>query len=269
MWMSIFLGGVIGAAAGFGWWKWQMKQGNTNAPQPPQGDLQGKTKTPSQQNPAVMVRYQVGELPVNIAAHETAYILELRPDHVRWITEVPNPSSRLLLWPQGYKKPKTKPAPVRAIYRCVLSNHGDTELLSVSLVIPIRFYQIKQMPLEVKVNGTKASAHVPFAGSDPRIRMGTIMTKGTEATLFYAGDVVSEHRHEVAIPSILGHGEVSLYLVNKSDLFTTFDLPQDITALVVGDSKRRAIDLIRSDVTAPDALKIMGLWPDNLAPSPL
>jgi hypothetical protein len=120
------------------------------------------------------------------------------------------------------------------------------------------------MPPEVKIEGRTASAHVPFAGSDPRLQMGTIVGKGTEATLFYAGDVVSEHRHTVAIPSIIAHDEVSLYLVNKSELFTSFDLPEDLTALVAGDLERRSIGLIRSDVTMTDSLRIMGLWPGIL-----
>jgi hypothetical protein len=210
----------------------------------------------------VMVRPDVMQLPITLPPSSTAYLIELHPERKQWITELPNPGSVPLLWPSS--APKGQQSPIM-VYRWMVSNHGEKELLSISLSFPIHFHGLSTKRLKVtKLSGQRMQAHVYWEGDDPYIRLGMVIGKGKKAFHVYPGEVVSQHVHEVVIPSIAPHQSANVYFLNASRLFALFDFPEKATALITGNSEKSVVDLIRPEVTVLDSAKKMGLQPSGI-----
>jgi hypothetical protein len=211
----------------------------------------------------LLVRYTRAMLPLRIAPHDTAYILQLNPNIPEWVWEVPNNRNTAITWPPGFHPKKGEP-PGDAIYACELTNDEDKTLLDVSVSFHVSFHELEMVPVTVTKNkdGTE-SLTVTGPGRDHVVVTVRNPKNPNVVTAAQDGAVVKEFMHSISIPSIEPGSTARVYLISQSKFISKFALPVKATAIVSGNATRIQVTLVRPNVTPMDSFAWWGLAPST------
>jgi hypothetical protein len=223
----------------------------------------GQHETKQLPSHTLLVRFEQSVLPVRVAPHDTAYILQLNPEILGWAWEVPNDGTKAIAWPADIHPKKGKP-PGDFIYACVLTNDEDKTLLDVSIPFEVSFHELEMVPVIVTTHkdGTQ-SITFPRPGSDHIIVTLGHPRDAKDSKAARDGEVIKKFTHSVSLPSVHPGSTARIYLVNQSKFISKFTFPAEASAIVAGNSERIRVALIRPNVTIMDTIPWFGLAPST------
>ena len=208
----------------------------------------------------LLVKFSEGILPIRIAPKDTAYVLQLHPDVVKWAWEIQNQEDFAITWPSNIHPPP----PGDRIYVCELTNHEDKAFLDVTVPFNVSFHHLEIVPVTVSrdKNG-QVSVTLPRPGADH-----IVVTLGhpkypEDLTAARDGELVKEFTHSIAVRSIASGSTVRIYLVNQSEWISKFTIPKQAKAVISGNPEPVPVALVRPDVTPMDEVPWFGLPPST------
>ncbi len=208
--------------------------------------------------PTLLVQYTESELPIEIPAMDSAYVLQLNPLITDQTFEITNPTKKKMWWPE---KPRTKDEfPLGPMYICRITNHGDKSLLNVSMVFKLSFASVEPEHAWVTKHSDGTMSVSADSPGEDRIMFAQALPGG-EILSGKSGSVVSSHNHVVTIPAIEAHGTATLYLVPQTDLFSSFIFPEKATAIVDGNPAQRTAVIVRPAMSPMDTTKFWMMPP--------
>lgn len=166
---------------------------------------------------ALHVNYNWEQVPIEIPAQTSIFVLQLHPGIKEWLMPVHNGKKKPIRWPYSLRELNQKGVKLPGMaWRCDVTNHGEVAILSTVLAFDVRFYEGSNVSSE----DTPAFSHV----------------------------------HSIAIDPLQPTKTFSFYIVNQSPFMTLVHHPRNAVVQVAGELARRSIPLVGSGRTILDIL---------------
>jgi hypothetical protein len=208
--------------------------------------------------PRISVRLELDSLPIRVAPHDTAYVLQLNAKINQWLFTERNDGDKPLTWPQDIHLRTNKPLPDQ-VYVCTITNDEDKPLSSVAIAFHITFHKLVPSPTTFTRIGNKNT--LTFTTVPDHISVNIQDKKTMKFSGYIDGEKVATMDHLVELPLIPAGSNEKIYLVSQSTYISKFTVPNEATAVVSGRPGRISVDVIRPQVNITDQFPWFGLGP--------